>query len=75
MKIEVSLRISRSDGYAILRADSGGFSENAVADTSLNLLDLLNCSLLVEAVDEEINVRSRSKSIVIVIATSCEFTR
>jgi hypothetical protein len=66
----VTGRILRHDGDGVLGANGCGLAQDAIADGALDVFDFLDSFLFVKAIDEKINIRSRSKNLVIVVAKS-----
>lgn len=73
-KVMSSTNLDVSDGVLTGNSDSvlgshhSDLIEQSILDSSFNLLDLLNGLLVVESIKEEINIRSRTELLMIILA-------
>jgi hypothetical protein len=64
----VTSRIFGDDGDGILGSNSGCLAEDAVSNSTFNILDFLDRLLFVESINEKINIGSRGKDLVVIVA-------
>jgi hypothetical protein len=59
--------ILTGNGNGVFCADDGNFVQKGISDGSFDLLDLLNGLVMIEAIEEEVDIGSGTKLLVVVL--------